>query len=112
MTIYVRKQDRTRGQVFVVMLSYLLIQKLREYWNTLDMTVEEGIELLKTLCTVEIQLDGNIPALYVPKPRKEIEQLLTLANIPIPEILPAKIKSKHQNKTKKCSQQIKNKNFT
>jgi transposase len=33
--IYVRKQDRTRGHVFVVMLSYLLIQKLREYWNTL-----------------------------------------------------------------------------
>jgi hypothetical protein len=64
------------------------------------MTVEEGIELLKTLCTVEIQLDGNIPALYVPKPRKEIEQLLTLANIPIPEILPAKIKAKSNTKTK------------
>ncbi|MDR1383331.1 MAG: hypothetical protein LBJ67_05740 [Planctomycetaceae bacterium] len=72
--------------------------------------VEEGIELLKTLCTVEVQLDGNIPALYVPKPHKELEQLLTLANIPIPEIIPAKIKTKHQNKTKKCSQQIKNKN--
>jgi hypothetical protein len=84
------------------MLSYLLIQKLRGCWGTLDITVEEGIELLETLCTVEVQLDGNIPALYVPNPRKEIEQLLTLANIPIPEILPAKIK--HQNKTKKCSQ--------
>jgi hypothetical protein len=66
------------------------------------MTVEEGIELLETLGTVEVQLDGNIsiPALYVPKPRKEIEQLLTLANIPIPEILPAKIKSKPNTKTK------------
>ncbi|MDR1384671.1 MAG: hypothetical protein LBJ67_12635 [Planctomycetaceae bacterium] len=61
---------------------------------------EEGIELLETLGTVEVQLDGNIPALYVPKPRKEIEQLLTLANIPILEILPAKIKSKPNTKTK------------
>ncbi|MDR1384769.1 MAG: hypothetical protein LBJ67_13125 [Planctomycetaceae bacterium] len=52
------------------------------------MTIEEGIELLETLCTVEFQRDGNIPALYVPKPRKEIEQLLTLDNIPIPEIFP------------------------
>jgi transposase len=98
--IYVRKQDRTCGHVFVVMLSYLLIQKLREYWNTLDMTVEEGIELLETLCTVEVQLDGNIPALYVPKPHKELEQLLTLANIPISEILPAKFKTKPNTKTK------------
>jgi hypothetical protein len=46
---------------------------------------------------VEVQLDGNIPALYVPKPHKEIEQLLTLANIPIPEIIPSKIKIKLQN---------------
>ncbi|MDR1383222.1 MAG: hypothetical protein LBJ67_05160 [Planctomycetaceae bacterium] len=58
------------------------------------MPVEEGIELLETLCTVDVQLDGNIPALYVPKPRKELEQLLTLANISIPEILSSKIKSK------------------
>jgi hypothetical protein len=76
------------------------------------MTVEEGIGLLETLGTVELQLDGNIPALYVPKPRKEIEQLLTLANISIPEILPSKIKTKHQNKSKKCSQQIKKQNLT
>ncbi|MDR1478510.1 MAG: hypothetical protein LBJ00_06160 [Planctomycetaceae bacterium] len=92
--VYVRKKDRTRGHVFVVMLSYLLIQKLREYWNALDMTVEEGIDLLETLCTVDVQLDGNIPALYVSKPRKELEQFLTLANIPTPEIIPSKIKSK------------------
>lgn len=61
--IYVRKKDRTRGHVLVVMLSYLLIQKLRESWGTLDMTVEEGMVLLETLCTVQVQLDDNIPAL-------------------------------------------------
>ncbi|MDR1382583.1 MAG: hypothetical protein LBJ67_01855 [Planctomycetaceae bacterium] len=77
---------------------------MRGCWGTLDITVEEGIAFLETLGTVEVQLDDNISALYVPKSRKEIEQLLTLANIPIPEILPAKIKTKHQNKTKKCSQ--------
>jgi hypothetical protein len=43
---------------------------------------------------------ANISTLYVPKPRKEIEQLLTLANIPIPEIFPAKIKAKPNTKTK------------
>jgi hypothetical protein len=64
------------------------------------MTVEEGIELLETLCTVEVQRDGKIPALYIPKPHKEFEPLLTLANIPILEILPAKIKAKPNTKTK------------
>jgi hypothetical protein len=56
----------------------------------LDMTVEEGIELLEMLGTVEVQLDGNTPVLYVPKPHKDIEQLFNLANIPLPELLSAK----------------------
>jgi hypothetical protein len=64
------------------------------------MTVEEGIELLETLCTVKVQLNGNIPALYVPKPRKEIEQLFTLTEIPIPEIFPTKLKTKPNSTTK------------
>ena len=47
------------------------------------------------------QLDSNIPAaLYIPKPLKDLEQLLTLANIPIPEILPSKSKPKPNAKTK------------
>jgi hypothetical protein len=58
------------------------------------MTVEGGIELLETLCTVEVQIGNNSFALYIPKPRKEIEQLETLANIQIPEIIPSKNNSK------------------
>ncbi|MDR2642091.1 MAG: hypothetical protein LBC74_04780, partial [Planctomycetaceae bacterium] len=64
---YVRKKDRTRGHVLVVMLSYLLIQKLRGYWSELDMTVEEGSELLETLGTLKVKLDGNITVNHIPK---------------------------------------------
>lgn len=111
--IYVRKKSRTRGHVLVVMLSYLLIQELRGYWSTLDMTVEEGIELLETIGTVNVKLDSNCTALYIPKPQKEIQLLFSLTNIPIPDIIPSKIKSKPNTKTKiniktkKCSQQAK-----
>jgi hypothetical protein len=73
------------------------------------MTVEEGIELLETLGTVEIQLGSNIPALYVPKPRKEIEQLLTLANISIPEIIPSTIKPNTKPKLKNVANKSKTK---
>jgi transposase len=85
--IYVRKSSRTRGHVFVVMMSYLLIQKLRECWGGLDMTVEEGIERLKMLSTIRMQTN-NITVQIIPKPPEDIEQLFTLANIPIPKVLP------------------------
>jgi hypothetical protein len=49
------------------MLSYLLIQKLRGYWSELDMTVEEGSELLETLGTLKVKLDGNITVNHIPK---------------------------------------------
>ena len=93
--IYVRKEGRTRAHVFVVMLSYLLLRQLRKSWGELDMTVEEGLELLETLCTIRVQLiepDTTNPIIVnrVPEPREDIQQLFQLADIPTPEILPAK----------------------
>ncbi|MDR1382595.1 MAG: hypothetical protein LBJ67_01915 [Planctomycetaceae bacterium] len=70
------------------------------------MIVEEGIEFLETLCTVDDPLDGNILALYVLKHREELEQLLTLANIPIPEIFPVKFKTKLKNVANKTKTTI------
>jgi hypothetical protein len=35
---------------------YLLVRKLRESWKNLDMTVEKGLKLLATLCTIRIQV--------------------------------------------------------
>ncbi len=40
--IYVRKADRTRAHVFVVMLAYLLVHKLQQLWRDVELTVEEG----------------------------------------------------------------------
>lgn len=38
--IYVRRESRTRGHVFVVMLAYLIIAELARRWQELDTTVE------------------------------------------------------------------------
>ncbi|MDR0611194.1 MAG: hypothetical protein LBG58_13875 [Planctomycetaceae bacterium] len=78
----------------------MLIQKLRNSWEELDMTVEEGIELLETLCTVKVKLDDNISAHRIPMPRQDINQLFTLANIPLPELLPTKKITLAKTKTK------------
>jgi hypothetical protein len=51
----VRKEENTRGHVFVVMLAYLLECELYKYWRRLEVTLEEGIDELGSLRGVEIR---------------------------------------------------------
>ena len=44
-----RREARTRGHAFVVELAYRMIQTLSKQWRQLDLTVEQGIDLLSTL---------------------------------------------------------------
>ncbi len=50
--IYVRTEAHTRGHVLVVMLAYLIRRRLSEAWASLDATVEEGLNQLRTLCSM------------------------------------------------------------
>ena len=85
--IYVRKSDRTRGHVFVVMLSYLLVRELREAWREVDATVEESLDLLSGLCGVRVLMLGS--EIYtIPKPRAELERLFKLSGVSVPKVLP------------------------
>ena len=52
--VYVRTEAHTRGHVLVVMLAYMIRRKLSEAWSSLDLTVEEGLHQLQTLCAVEM----------------------------------------------------------
>ena len=54
--VYVRTEDSTRGHVLVVMLAYLVVRALRRAWAHLNVTVEEGLERLTTLCSQEVTL--------------------------------------------------------
>ena len=42
--IHVRLATRTRGHVLVVMLAYRIVAELRRRWQSLDVTVEEGLD--------------------------------------------------------------------
>jgi transposase len=85
--IYVRKSERTRAHVFVVMLSYLLIRELRENWRDMDATVSESLDLLSSLCGVRVQVQG-IELYTIPKPRVELRRLFKLSDVPVPTVLP------------------------
>lgn len=86
--IYVRKESRTRGHVFVVMLAYRIIRRLKEYWKELNVRVEEGIGRLSSLCVNRVKVAGQDPFNQVPTPAVEIKCLLEAAGIQLPKAVP------------------------
>ena len=88
--INVRLASRTRGHVFVVMLAYRIVQELAQRWRAIDLTVEEGIKELATLCTMEIEISGVGKVNQIPEPRASIKKLLDAAQVTLPATLPCK----------------------
>jgi len=85
--IYVRLESRTRGHLFVLMLGYLLVQELTRCWRPLDLTVEEGLAELKTLCTTQVVVKGKSLLHNIPEPRDTVSNLLTAAQVDLPRKL-------------------------
>ncbi len=86
--VFVRKAARTRAHVFVVMLAYLLCRELEQAWRGLDVTVEEGLSLLGSLCAQEVVIGGEGAYLSVPKPRPSLARLFDTLHIKPPTNLP------------------------
>jgi hypothetical protein len=83
--IFLRLEARTRAHAFVVMLAYQIIQYLAACWSPFDLTVEEGLHALATLCLVEVS-PHNAPSYHcLPTPRDAIAPLLHSADITLPK---------------------------
>ena len=55
--MYARKEESTRGHMFVVILAYLIILRLRDAWAGFDLTVEGGLEQLATIYSMEVTVE-------------------------------------------------------
>ena len=86
--IHVRREKRTRGHAFVVMLAYLITRELRQRWTELNLKVEEGIKLLTEICAHEVIIEGKALLRSIPAPREELQQLLDAAQVTLPEAIP------------------------
>jgi hypothetical protein len=86
--VFVRSDKSTRGHVLVVMLAYLIIRKLRAAWAAFDMTVEEGLKQLSTLCSMEIKVKDHGSCLKIPRPREKSRDLLKALDVRMPMVLP------------------------
>ena len=88
--LHVRLASRTRGHALVVMMAYRIIQELASCWRALDLTVEEGLKELDTLCVTAIAIAGGGRYHRLPEPRPLGQQLLEAAKVKLPTILPSK----------------------
>ena len=87
---YVRKTKRTEGHVFVVMLAYKIVRYLAQCWREIEVTVEEGIQELDSICLNTIMNTGKATFRVIPKPRLLGRKLLEALNMQLPKIVPDK----------------------
>jgi transposase len=85
--IYVQLENSTRGHALVVMLAYRLVHELARRWQTLDLTVQEGLKKLSTLCVVEVELADQASCLTIPEPSADVAKLIELAGVRLPTVL-------------------------
>lgn len=86
--VYVQKEKSTQGHVLVVMLAYMVIRALRAAWDQFDLTVEEGLKQLSTLCSMQMVVKNGASCLKIPRPREQSRQLLKALDIRMPSVLP------------------------
>lgn len=88
--VHVRTASHTRGHVLVVMLSYLIIAELAGCWQELEVTIDEGIKQLDTLCATQLLIDGKVCCNQIPQPRSFLQRLLNATQVALPAVLPSK----------------------
>jgi len=86
--IFVRKADRTRAHVFIIMLAHMIEHQLRKDWRNIDATVGEGIMELASICSIKIKTKEGVEYQVIPKPRKLGETLLKEAEVNLPTAFP------------------------
>ena len=60
------------------------IRALATLWRDLDLTVQEGLDQLSTLCLNEILLPDRAVSYQLPTPREGVRQLLDAAAVRLP----------------------------
>jgi hypothetical protein len=88
--LFLRLAQRTSAHALIVMMAYRIVQELANRWSTLDLTVEEGLEELDTLCAVDVLINGQTRCYQIPQPRPMLQKLFALAQVQLPEALPCK----------------------
>jgi hypothetical protein len=85
--VHVRLESSTRGHVLVVMLAHRLIQELQQCWAAENLTVQEALDELSSLCVTEVVVNDVVKDQLVPEGRAQVKRLLGLAEVQMPKKL-------------------------
>ncbi|KJU84938.1 transposase IS4 family protein [Candidatus Magnetobacterium bavaricum] len=81
--VYVRKESRTCGHVFVTMLAYILIHEFNKRTSNLSMTTEYMVDVLDKIQTIEISLAGKTIK-RIPTPAEDAQIILSALDLKLP----------------------------
>lgn len=84
--VYVRKESRTRGHVFVVMLAYIIIRELKKLLRGFEITIKEAMDELAVVTAEEIKI-GKISYQQIPEPRELGENIFKACRVRLPKVL-------------------------
>ena len=70
------------------MLAYLLAYHLRQRWSDIELTVEEGIAELASICAMDLMMPNGVACQIIPDPRPLGQRLLERLNITLPDAVP------------------------
>jgi transposase len=84
----VRTEKSTRGHAVVVMLAYLMARHLHHAWENLNVTVQEGLNILSMICSMTMTVNNLGACHRIPNPGPFAAELLNAVNITLPEVLP------------------------
>jgi len=79
--IHVRLENRTKSYAFVAMLAYKIVQELTNRLCNIDMTVEEGIRQIDSICAINVTIGDKVIYNSITEPSDEIVTLLKVADV-------------------------------
>jgi len=87
---FVCTEDNTQAHALTSMLALKVRRYLERAWWPLEVTVEEGLRELETLCVMELvhPESGKVVARQVPEPSARQKQLLDALNLELPPTVP------------------------
>jgi transposase len=87
---FIRKEENTQAHALTSMLALKVRRHLERAWEKLEVTVEEGLRELETLCVIELlhPESGQVVARQLPEPSARQKQLLDALDLKLPSTAP------------------------
>ncbi len=82
--LYLRTDSRIKGHVFVSMLAYNIVLKLRGYISKADLDFKDTIQRINDIATVKVKLTKKITMSYIPTVGEDIQKLFDIMKFKLP----------------------------